>query len=94
MSFSSNITPPVIMIMSKVLMLSVIYLYPLISSLVLDTDDSELLKVCGYDIPHKVTSSGNKMTVHFKTDSSAVRKGFRATWRKVATSGANSQGIK
>ena len=52
-------------------------------SSVLDTDNSELLRACGTKMPDKVTSSGNKMTVMFKTDYSQKRKGFKATWKKI-----------
>ena len=54
-----------------------------LDSPVLDTDNSELLKACGTKVPDKVTSSGNKMTVMFKTDYSQKRKGFKATWKKI-----------
>ena len=54
-------------------------------SSVLDTDNSELLRACGTKMPDKVTSSGNKMTVMFKTDGSVDRRGFKATWKQVAS---------
>ena len=31
----------------------------------------------------QVISSGNKMTVKFKSDHSVTKKGFHATWRQV-----------
>ena len=43
------------------------------------------MKTCGSNIPAKMTSTGNKMTVKFKSDSYISLKGFRATWRKIAT---------
>ena len=52
-------------------------------SSVLDTDNTELLKACGTKVPDKVTSSGNKMTIRFRTDQIVVSRGFKATWRKV-----------
>ena len=54
-----------------------------LDSPVLDTDNTELLRACGTKVPDKVTSSGNKMTVMFKTDYSQKRKGFKATWKKI-----------
>ena len=57
------------------------------SSAVLDTDNTELLKACGTKVPDKVTSSGNKMTIRLKTDQNEVRKGFKATWKKEAPEG-------
>ena len=61
---------------------------------VLDTDGSELFKKCGSDAPPKVTSSGSKLTVRFRSDSSVVRRGFKATWRKVAAAGTEGGTIK
>ena len=61
---------------------------------VLDTDGSELFKKCGSDAPPKVTSSGNRLTVRFRSDSSVVRRGFKATWRKVAAAGTEGGTIK
>ena len=51
---------------------------------VLDTDNSELLKICGRSKPEKILKSkGNKMSVVFHSDSSKVHKGFSATWKAV-----------
>ena len=61
------------------------YLFISIHSPVLDTDNTELLRACGTKVPDKVTSSGNKMTVMFKTDGSVDRRGFKATWKQVAS---------
>ena len=36
--------------------------------LVLDTDNTELLKKCGTGLPEKIVSKGNKLTVKFMTD--------------------------
>ena len=44
------------------------------------------MKTCDYHTTAnmaKVTSSGNKMTVKFKSDSGLNKKGFRATWEMV-----------
>ena len=41
-----------------------------------------------------MTSSGNKLTVRFRSDSSVVRRGFKATWRKVAAAGTEGGTIK
>ena len=42
--------------------------------LVLDTDNTELLKKCGTGLPDKIVSKGNKLTVNFKTDYSVGAK--------------------
>ena len=42
--------------------------------LVLDTDNTELLKKCGIGLPEKIVSKGNKLTVKFKTDYSVGAK--------------------
>ena len=42
--------------------------------LVLDTDNTELLKKCGTGLPEKIVSKGNKLTVKFKTDYSVGTK--------------------
>ena len=42
--------------------------------LVLDTDNTELLKKCGTGLPEKIVSKGNKLTVKFKTDYSVGAK--------------------
>ena len=62
------------MIMSKVG--SIIWHYSLILDicLVLDTDNTELLKKCGTGLPEKIVSKGNKLTVKFKTDYSVGAK--------------------
>ena len=54
---------------------------------VLDTDESELLKQCGSSTPEEVVSSGSKMTVQFRSDGSIARRGFRASWTRLADSG-------
>ena len=56
--------------------------------LVLDSDNSELLRSCGTVLPLKVTSRGSRITVRFHTDFSVVRRGFRATWAEVTGGGA------
>jgi hypothetical protein len=51
---------------------------------VVDGDNSVLMaKKCGTTVPGKVTSKTNKMIVKFRSDSSVVMTGFRATWKKV-----------
>ena len=52
--------------------------------LVLDTDNTQLVKRCGGTAPNKVISSGNKLTVVFHSDNSENMKGFKATWRQVS----------
>ena len=49
----------------------------------MDTDSSQLIKNCGSNIPAKITSTGNKLTVNFKSDASITLKGFKATWNEV-----------
>ncbi|XP_072181287.1 extracellular serine proteinase-like [Diadema setosum] len=44
------------------------------------TAATSLGKVCGDVIPEPITSTGNAMTVHFHTDSSVTRTGFRASY--------------
>merc|ERR1719369_2707658 len=43
---------------------------------VLDTDGSQLGKLCGDSLPSPVTSSGNRMTVRFISDDSVTRSGL------------------
>ena len=54
---------------------------------VLDTDGSELAKLCGNSLPTPLTSSGNKMTVVFHSDYSVTRPGFSASWEVAEASG-------
>ena len=42
--------------------------------LVLDTDNTELLKMCGSRLPDAIISKGNMMTVKFVTDHSIGKK--------------------
>ena len=42
--------------------------------LVLDSDNTELLKKCGTGLPDKIISKGNTLTVKFKTDYSVGAK--------------------
>ena len=65
---------PVDMIMSKVG--SSIWSQSLILHicLVLDTDNTELLKKCGTGLPEIIVSKGNKLTVKFMTDNSVNAK--------------------
>ena len=51
--------------------------------LVTDTDCNELFRTCGFNIPAKIISSGNKLIVKFKSDEFSNFKGFRATWKEV-----------
>ena len=37
-----------------------------------------------------MVSSGSKMTVQFRSDGSIARRGFRASWRRLADSGSDS----
>ena len=54
----------------------------------LDSDQRQLVKKCGSSKPDKIISSANSLTVKFHSDSSVVKKGFKATWKQVAaTSG-------
>ena len=48
--------------------------------LVLDTDNTELLKKCGTGLPGKIVSKGNKLTVKFKTDYSVGAKVGQVQW--------------
>ena len=48
--------------------------------LVIDTDNTELLKKCGTELPDKITSQGNRLTVKFKTDHSVSAKVGQITW--------------
>ena len=55
---------------------------------VLDSGQRQLVKKCGSSKPDKIISSANSLTVKFHSDSSVVKKGFKATWKQVtATSG-------
>jgi cubilin len=49
-------------------------------------------KYCGSDIPSPIISSGNTMTVVFRTDGSVTRTGFRAVWEAVDNDGGGEQG--
>jgi hypothetical protein len=52
---------------------------------VVDSDGTtKLAKLCGSFIPSIIKSSGNKLTVVFYSDDSVTKKGFLATWSKVA----------
>jgi len=60
-----------------------------------DTDGSPLgntasKKFCGTTLPPSLTSTGNKMTVVFRSDYDVVKKGFQATWEKVTGTVATS----
>ncbi|GFS07516.1 metalloendopeptidase, partial [Elysia marginata] len=44
------------------------------------TPDSPLATYCGSSPPHKLTATGNKMTIEFWSSSSGRRTGFNATW--------------
>ena len=58
--------------------------------LVLDSDERQMIKKCGSTKPDKIVSSSNSLKVKFHSDSSVVKKGFRATWKQVtASSGGN-----
>ena len=46
----------------------------------LDTDGGEIATWCGTSIPNDVYSSGNKMSIIFKSDSSERGQGFHANW--------------
>ena len=41
------------------------------------SDDSQIIRKCGTDIPSPFTSKGNKVKLRFKTDSSVFEKGFK-----------------
>ena len=70
------------MTLCKVILQFVGYKYFCLS-LVLDTDNSQLIKKCGINTPPKIISSGNKLTVKFHSDSSVTKKGFKANWKVV-----------
>ena len=81
--------PTVPMTMQKVI-LQFVGLSSIVSFIVLDTDNSQLIKKCGTTTPSKIISSGNKLTVKFHSDSSVSFKGFKATWKVVtATEGGS-----
>lgn len=48
------------------------------------------MKQCGSSTPEQVVSSGSKMTVQFRSDGSIARRGFRASWTRLADSGSDS----
>ena len=48
------------------------------------------MKQCGSSTPEEVVSSGSKMTVQFRSDGSIARRGFRASWTRLADSGSDS----
>jgi len=50
---------------------------------VFDTNGKSIKKVCGNTKPSPITSTGNKMTIKFKSDYYYNLKGFSATWKKV-----------
>ena len=50
------------------------------------------MKQCGSSTPEQVVSSGSKMTIQFRSDGSIARRGFRASWRRVADSGDDNSG--
>jgi len=58
---------------------------------VLDSDNSQMLKTCGYTPPGVVTSKGNTMTVKFHSDGVVEHKGFKAIWKQVDTSASSHQ---
>jgi len=51
---------------------------------ILDTDPAPTTKLCGHNLPSTVTSTGNKMTVHFHSDNSVNFPGFSANWEEVS----------
>ena len=50
---------------------------------VLNSDEKQLWKGCGKEMPPVLKSSGNKMTIVFHSDGSGRYRGFRATWRQI-----------
>jgi len=58
---------------------------------VLDSDNSQMLKTCGYTPPGVVTSTGNTMTVKFHSDGVVDHKGFKAMWKQVDASASSDQ---
>ena len=54
---------------------------------VLDSDDSEIVRTCGRSIPGTILSSGNMLTIVFKTDDSRAGRGFLANWTKINIDG-------
>ena len=67
---------PVDMTMYKVDISIIFYFFYFLICLflVLDTDNTELLKKCGTGLPDKLVSKGNTLTVNFKTDYSVGAK--------------------
>jgi len=62
---------------------------------VMDKDGTELLpRTCGDKIPATVTSNSNQITVKFHSDTSATGSGFRAVYKRVASSKLKSGSIK
>ena len=67
---------PVDMTMYKVDISIIFYFFYFLICLflVLDTDNTELLKMCGSRLPDAIISKGNMMTVKFVTDHSIGKK--------------------
>jgi len=54
---------------------------------VIDSDGTELAKLCGDSLPSPIISYGYKMTVVFHSDYIINKKGFEATWQEFAAAG-------
>ena len=50
----------------------------------------DLGKYCGTRVPAQVKSSGNELWVLFKSDGSVGKRGFRAVWNAIDSSGATA----
>ena len=59
---------------------------------VLNSDNSQMVKVCGTNKPTTLKSSGNQMTVVFHSDGSVNAKGFTADWKSVAAATTPTSG--
>ena len=59
---------------------------------VLDTDQHQILKACGANLPEQLTSTGHMMTVVFHSDHSTTHKGFSADWKLVSLPEAVTSG--
>jgi len=52
---------------------------------VIDSDGTtELAKLCGDSLPSPIKSSGNKLTLVFRSDHIVPRPGYKASWKKVS----------
>ena len=84
-------TTPAPMIMSQVLIFEILkkiymqLMYIVHIYIVLNTDNSLMIKKCGSKTPGAIISSGNKMTVNFHSDFNVRKSGFKAKWEEVTS---------